>query len=77
MSCLRHKWITLFPSKNYNADGQKMPPHFVGGRAAGKRGGAFDHIFSHSAMWSIRKKDAQKVAESKQIGVYIAIKYEK
>ena len=54
-----------------------MPPHFVGGRAAGKRGGAFDHIFSHSAMWSIRKKDAQKVAESKQIGVYIAIKYEK
>lgn len=42
-----------------------------------KRGGAFDHIFSHSAMWSIRKQDAQKVAESKQIGVYIAIKYEK
>ena len=37
----------------------------------------FDHIFSHSAMWSIRKQDAQKVAESKQIGVYIAIKYEK
>lgn len=55
-----------------------MPPHFVGGRAAGKRGGgAFDHIFSHSVMWSIRKQDAQKVAESKQIGVYIAIKYEK
>ena len=52
-------------------------PHFVGGRAAGKEGGAFDHIFSHSAMWSIRKQDAQKVAESKQVGVYIAIKYEK
>ena len=42
-----------------------------------RAGSVFDHIFSHSAMWSIRKQDAQKVAESKQIGVYIAIKYEK
>ena len=78
LSCLRHKWITLFPSKNYNADGQKMPPHFVGGRAAGKRGEALLTTFSATARCGvIRKQDAQKVAESKQIGVYIAIKYEK